>query len=193
MCWRIWCGSIDPTDCEIVTLVLSLDPKDESVKALRFKNYCMMTTRYVMRMLPFLNIGEHQIDRRIRRLAQLGILDVLLRKIEGSVHQQRFVKPSQLYYQQKRKIEHRADRGLPSHAHEYSAFQGTRKVLSKAPDHLDDHKRECTPPLVAAGVPSQEKTPAPVSRTPEDEEAIACLAASLWASFREKDKEAMKR
>ena len=193
-----WPG-FDFNDGAIVALVVSMDPRNPRVKALP-SGETLCTTRYIEEMIPMLGCGAERIRKRVQKLVRGGVLDAVLIFDKRTGHRRRYLKPSRFYYAEVRRIERRADKSLPeqkrkpSLAREYGVENDLLHMESKTtPDHLHDHKRECTPPLVAAGVPSQEKTSAPVSRTPEDEEAIACLAASLWASFREKDKEAMKR
>ena len=187
-----WAGKIDGTDAMLVGLIRSLDPRNPTVRQRMLGDYLMLTTAYIAGQVPMIDLAPRTLRTRLLKLVRLGIIDKCAWFNKRTGHKCRYVKLSKLYYQAEDRAHRDAERAL-ARTREYTAENGH----SLRPKTAHDHKtmiKESPPSLKAAGGASEkEKTSAPVSRTPEDEEAIACLTASLLASFREKDKEAMKR
>jgi hypothetical protein len=170
-----WYGKIDGDDSLIVTLVCSLDSRYDEVRKYMADDYFLLTTSYIVRMLPLLALSEERIKKRIARLAKIGILDVRIAFNKRTGHRTRYVKPSKLFYQAKRKAEKIADGAkeraekAPARAREYRVendpmqykVENDPLIGSKTTqDQLNDHKRgddslnAAPPPHTAAGGPA---------------------------------------
>ena len=101
-----WVGKIDMADAAIITLVRSLDPRNETVKKLMLGDYFPCSTSYMKEMLPLLALKDKAIRTRVQRLSKIGILDSIVVFNERTGHSCRYVKLSRFYY----RAEERAQR-----------------------------------------------------------------------------------
>ena len=171
-----WFGNIDGDDALIVSLVVSLDSRDDQVKRLMAGDYFMLTTSYVQEMLPLVALSEERIKKRLAHLAKIGLLDLRVAFNKRTGHRTRYVKPSKLYYNAQRKAQRAADEArkirpeqeqeVVARAREYRVendpiqyrVESDPMLGSKTTqDQLKDQKRgddlstASPPPLMAAG------------------------------------------
>jgi hypothetical protein len=146
---------VDCNDASVVALVVSMDPRELRVKSLP-SGETLCTTKYIQEMLPLLGCGSERIRKRVQKLVRLGILDSVQVFNKRTGHRLRYLKPSRLYYLEKRRIERAADRS--ARVREYGVENDPLLLESKTtPDHIYDHKRRdaslsaSPPPRMAAG------------------------------------------
>ena len=142
-----WGAKIDASDALIVAAVSSLNPKSPKVRAQMVRGYFRLSTPYLQQIAPCLALSRWQIQRRISRLTELGILEILTLPSKGG-GRRRYVRPSTRL---KRAMEHQRpiEKGAVSMEHPCPIpmeHQRTFKGASMPHDHCKDHYRNTPQP-----------------------------------------------
>jgi hypothetical protein len=196
-----WRKQIDYKDAALIALVETLNPDNPKVRSLMHAGYFLLNRQFALDALCLLKCGEDQLSRRIKNLEQVGIIDRMLWVGKKTGRYSLYVKLSRLYWRvrnsEHRKIDKRRAEGekqdkeldliVGKNVHGRSARMPTAK---KSNDHLNDQKREPSPPphTAAVGSVSQPQESSPLAaRTPQEEEAVGLLISSFRSKLKQSD------
>jgi len=161
-----WCGKIDAADAILLALLRSLSPDNPAVAAHMWKGHFLFSRTFINDMLPLLDISGDRIGRRLKKLSEIGLID-LQRKLTGA-GKRLYARLSRLYWAE----EERANRKAGNHAvktpHGENAIgcSGPNHAVRTPQDHLNDQE-ETEPNTPPASSPPERLLQA---ATPEDAE-----------------------
>ena len=79
-----WAGKIDPTDAFIIAFIQGLDPQNPKLREFMWKGHFLILRRWLLHACPLLGIEKQALYKRLRKLRELGIIDVLRRTVAGN-------------------------------------------------------------------------------------------------------------
>ena len=157
-----WHRKVDGDDALIIAFIEKLNPHNDAVKAKMRRGYFRFSRPWVLAEIPLLRFGVVTLSRKIKRLGDLGIIDID-NTPEGG-HFSLYVKLSKTYFQEaeKAKIEASAMKTMPSKLtlSKMTASKSKNDSVKKAERSYKEIK-EPPPPLMAAGGVSEEKKTGP--------------------------------
>ena len=79
-----WAGRIDCTDAILISFFQGLNADDPKIREKMWRGYFLAKRSWVLTQMPILGIADRALYRRLKKLRELGILDVLHRRVEGN-------------------------------------------------------------------------------------------------------------
>lgn len=137
-----WYGKIDATDALLVSLLRSLNPDNPKVSAAMWEGHFLFCRSYILEMLPLLSITEDRISRRLKKLSEIGLVD-LRRKLTGR-GKLLYAKLSRLYWHEEDRVNKKANSHTVKTPYGENAIRcSVRNQDGFAPhDHIYDHEEE---------------------------------------------------
>lgn len=182
-----WRDRIDYNDAALIAFIETLKADNELVARHMQNGYFLLNRQFVLDALSLLGCAEDQLSRKIKHLADVGIIDRMKWVSKTSGKYCLYVRLSKLYYQVKhkayRKIDDRkAEAAKPDKELEATSDKNVHGRFARMPsaeksnDHLNDHKRAVASPALGGGdAPAKSDGEPPiVERIPEEEwEAVS--------------------
>ncbi len=89
---------LDVVDAFLVAFVSDLNPHDEAIKDIMWRDHFLVKLAWLRERLPLLQIDERALHRRLRWLRMMGILESLTRTVDGN-KSLAYYRMSSLYWQ----------------------------------------------------------------------------------------------